>query len=258
MRARLVAALLLATLVAAGCGADAAEPSPPSHKVGRTLHRAVPDHIASVPLTTASGTRTTLEAYRGKVVVMVDASTLCQETCPLDTANFVHMARTLQRQGLGDEVQLLEVTMDPRRDTPARMRAYQKLYADPPPDNWTFVTGSTEQLRPLWRFFWFAREKQPIEESPAPRDWMTGKPLAYDMNHNDVVAFLDRKGRERFVIVGQGDARSSRLPKALRRFLNDQGVQDLQHPRSGAWKPEQALQAVSWLLGQDVTKQSGS
>ena len=75
--------------------------------------------------------------------------TLCQETCPLDTANLVAAADAAQAAGLGDKIAFLSVTIDPARDTVAQLAAYRKLYT-PAPADWIVATGSAGQLSVFW------------------------------------------------------------------------------------------------------------
>ena len=54
-----------------------------------------------------------------------DVMTLCQESCPLDTANVVAAARPVERAGLDSKVVFLSITIDPGRDTVAQLAAYR-------------------------------------------------------------------------------------------------------------------------------------
>jgi cytochrome oxidase Cu insertion factor (SCO1/SenC/PrrC family) len=78
------------------------------------------------------------------------AMTLCQETCPLDTANLVGAARAVTAAGLGDRVAFATITIDPHRDTPARLAAYRDQFA-PAPADWRLLTGSPDTLAALWK-----------------------------------------------------------------------------------------------------------
>jgi cytochrome oxidase Cu insertion factor (SCO1/SenC/PrrC family) len=90
-----------------------------------------------------SGASRTLGSLHGKVLVISDAMTLCQETGPLHTANLVATARAVTAAGLADRVQFATITIDPQRDTPARLAAYRDQFA-PPPADWTLLTGSPD------------------------------------------------------------------------------------------------------------------
>jgi cytochrome oxidase Cu insertion factor (SCO1/SenC/PrrC family) len=106
------AALLCLTLLAfplAGCSgaAHASGQSAPGDAIGQPLNSAVPESIRSLPLVASDGTHLSLSMLAGKVVVVSDMMTLCQETCPIDTATLVEVARAVEKAGLGDQVEFL-------------------------------------------------------------------------------------------------------------------------------------------------------
>ena len=142
----------------------------------------------------------TLASLRGKIVVVSDMMTLCQGTCPLDTANVAAAARRVRAAGLGDRVVFLSITIDPARDSPARLAAYRRLYA-PAPADWQTATGSAQTVNSLWKWLGVYRQQVP-DKAPGPRDWLTGKRLTYDVTHSDEVFFIDAQGRERFLLEG--------------------------------------------------------
>jgi hypothetical protein len=84
-------------------------------------------------------------------------------------------------------------------------------------------------LGQIWRYFrvWYQRV---AEDKPPGTDWLTGKPLSYDVDHEDTLVYLDARGRERFVVDGNPNARTAPIAPALRRFLSTQGRADLGHP----------------------------
>jgi hypothetical protein len=49
---------------------------------------------------------------------------------------------------------------------------------------------------------------------PPGTDWLTGRPLSYDVAHQDALVYLDARGRERFLVVGSPNAVG--LPSRLR------------------------------------------
>jgi protein SCO1 len=215
------------------------------------INVAVPPSILSLPLTDAQGKPTSLAAYRGTVVVLGDSLTLCQEVCPLLGANFVQMARATARAGTAQEVQFVELTVDPGRDSPARLRAYRELF-DPAPANWATLTGPASSIKAIWHFFGIAYSRVP-EGSPAAVDWWTGKKLTYDVQHSDVVLFLDARQRERFIIDATPNTSGQSPPKPLTSFLSDEGHKNLTHPEPGAsWTVADGLRVVSWLTGKTV------
>lgn len=249
-RRSLTLGLVCAAAVAlvAGCGSD---PPPPPASAGETFRAPLPAGIRAATFVAADGRRIALGSLTGKVVVISDMMTLCQESCPLDTANVVAGARAAERAGLGDRVEFLSITIDPDRDTPAQLAAYRGLYA-PAPANWMLLTGSDTSIAALWKALGVYIEKVP-DTPPAPKSWLTGQPLTYDLTHSDDVFFLDRHGVDRFVLDGVPHvAPGAPLPGRLVGFMDAQGHANLSHPQPGAWTLQQELQAVSWLAGRQI------
>jgi protein SCO1/2 len=93
-------------------------------------------------LTTQDGKELRLADLRGKVALVSFVFTTCNGSCPATTARMSQAAGALERQGLfkGDRVRLLSITLDPKRDTPAALRRYMKLY-DLDAAHWTILTG---------------------------------------------------------------------------------------------------------------------
>jgi len=243
-------ACLAGAVLLGGCGTG--KPGPPPASTGSAVDWQVPAAIASAPLTDDTGRTTSLAAYRGKIVVLTDFLTLCQDVCPLTSANFAQMNKAVAAAHLAGQVQFIELTVDPQRDTPARLRAYRKLFSAPP--NWSLLTASPQVISRVWKYFgaWYNKEE---EDSPAGTDWWTGRPLTYDVDHQDVLVYLDRHGHERFVISGVPNTRKDLPPAKLDQFLNDLGRTHLNHPAGDAWTVPQALQPLSWLTGVNLHAQ---
>lgn len=238
------AAAVVASLAFAGCSSSPVPPPPDS--VGTPLDLAVPGAVATLPLIDSTGHRTDLTAFDGKVLVVSDMMTLCQETCPLDTANIVATARQAERAGLGDKVEFVSITIDPVRDTTARLAAYRQMFA-PAPADWAVLGGSTANVAALWKFFGLYYEKAP-EDSPPAVDWMTGKPLTYDISHADLVFFFGANGHLRYTVDGTAHvAAAADLPSTLEHFLSAEGRDNLRDPGFGSWTVGQALQVIGWL-----------
>jgi protein SCO1/2 len=215
----------------------------PGAAVGQQMDSAMSPEIMNLPLVDESGRPTTLAAFKGQVLVISDSMTLCQETCPLDTANIVAAARSA---GLGDKVRFLSITVDPQRDTPAQQSAYRALFAPPPP-NWTLLTGSPATIAKLWKYFGVYIERVP-EDKPPAHNWRTGAALTYDVDHSDDVFFIDGQQHWRFLLDGAPDvAPGTQLPATLRDFLSPSGLNNLKHPGAQPWTVPQVLATVGWL-----------
>lgn len=250
-RVRAVPAVVLLLGLCACAAHGRATPPPPDASLGQRLQVRLPAPVRTAVLHDSAGRAVTLQSLRGKVVVLSDMMTLCQETCPLDTANVVAAARKVQAAGLSGRVAFLSVTVDPQRDTPDRLAAYRQLYGRAPAD-WRLLTGPPAVLRAFWKRLGVYVAREP-DKPPLPRDWLTGKPLRYDVTHADAVIFLDRRGRERFVLLGSPHvAPGAPIPPQLRNFLSAKGRRNLAHPDAQAWTLRQELSVISWLVGQRV------
>jgi protein SCO1 len=246
-------ALLLAVLLfgAVACSSGSGRPAEPGSTVGQSMDAQLPPQITAADLVTSSGHRVDLASFRGKVVVISDMMTLCQETCPIDTAEVVQAARLAERNGLGSRIEFLSITVDPVRDTPARLAAYRALY-QPAPKDWLTLTGTPATLARLWKVLGVFTKKV-ADQPPAPRDWLTGKPLTYDITHSDEVFFLGGNGLERFLLEGPPHlAAGAPIPSRIRSFMDASGRKSMNHPGAGAWTLAQELQVLSWLLKQRI------
>ncbi len=203
---------------------------------GATLDQAVPE----VALVDQQGRPTTLAAFRGRVVILAPFLTDCHETCPFTTGAFIELKNALAARHLGDRVALVEVTVDPQRDSPARLAAYQQLTGDPA----VLLSGSAAALDRLWAFLGVDHTRT-TNTPPLKPDWFTDQPDTYDVGHTDGVFLLDTRGHERIVILGPAVPRQP-LGSNLRRLLNDPSAR----PPAAAegWTVANALDDANALL----------
>ena len=73
-----------------------------------------------------------------RIVVVNFVYTTCTTVCPVASAMFGELQQRLGEQ-LGREVALVTITVDPLRDTPARLKAYAAKFEARP--GWTWLTG---------------------------------------------------------------------------------------------------------------------
>ena len=212
------------------------------------LDRPTPQHT---PLVDEQGRPVSLAALRGKVVVLAPFLSLCQDECPVVTGAFIALQRDLRTAGVGNRVVFVEATVDPGRDSVARLAAYQKEFGA----DWDLWTGTPANVAAFWKPFGVEYQIVP-EEQPAKTDWFTGTPLTYDVDHTDGYILIDPRGRERFVDATAPNLEGKLNPK-LTSLLDDGGVHDLQHPQAPNWTTAAALASISWLLG-TVVPVSGS
>lgn len=220
----------------------------PGADVGTATDHALPVRILDLPFTNSTGATVHLRDFTGKILAISDVMTLCQETCPLDTATFVQTTRDEDAAGHRDGEVFVSITVDPARDTTAQLAAYRQLFTKPPL-NWLTLTGPASSVDALWSFLGVWRHKVPDPATAPAHNWRTGKALTYDIEHSDEVFFLDRRGHERFVLEGPPYAPRSSIPATLYGFMDAQGHQNVTSPPSTAWTETQARQVLTWLRG---------
>ena len=225
-RVRAVLAVAVVTLLAAaaGCSASApvgmSTPSPtPPRGVGTATDFSLPDTLRNLTFTTSTGAHVSLASLTGKIVVLNDVMTLCQETCPLDTSSLVQAARDENAAGHQAQVVYLSLTVDPTRDTVPQIKAYRDLFT-PVPSNWIMATGSASDVAAVWKNLGVYTKKVP-QGTPPPKNWRTGQPLTYDIQHSDALFFIGTNGHVRFVVDGTESATPSTVPTTLKKFLSE-------------------------------------
>ena len=207
------------------------------------LDRPTPQHVA---LVNQQGKPVSLATLRGTVVVLAPFLSLCQDECPLVTGAFIALQRDVRAAGLAHKVVFVEATVDPTRDSVARLAAYAHEFGA----DWELWTGSPAAVAAFWKPFGVSSMRIP-EEQPPKTDWWTGQPLTYDVAHTDGYILIDPDGHERFVDASAPDM-AGRLDHKLTSLLDGGGVHDLQHPESPAWTVDDARASISWLLGTTV------
>jgi cytochrome oxidase Cu insertion factor (SCO1/SenC/PrrC family) len=76
-------------------------------------------------------------------VAMQFIFTSCATVCPVLSAGFAQSVTDMT--SLDSDVRLLSISIDPEYDTPDRLKQYAKRYGAP--DNWTFMTGTRNDIR---------------------------------------------------------------------------------------------------------------
>jgi protein SCO1/2 len=178
---------------------------------------------------------------------MADFMTSCQEECPITTGALITIEQSLADAHLLNRVAIVEVTVDAWRDTPSRVRAYQKTFGA----DWTMLTGSVANLDRFWSYFGVWYQRVP-ESNPPNINWENGRPYTFDINHSDDAFVLDQAGNERAITGGDADV-GGKLPNALMGLLDAQGHQDLSADKGyGNWTPADMLQTVGALLDKQI------
>jgi cytochrome oxidase Cu insertion factor (SCO1/SenC/PrrC family) len=212
--------------------------APPVTVTGLRQDRRLP----FIPLTSESGAPTSLLAYRGKVVLLAPVLSECTGTCPYTIGAFSQIQHYLTQAGLGSRVAIVQVSLDPSADTPARLRSFSQLTGI----SWPLLTGSPANVYRLWRFLGISHER--VAPGATTRNWQTGQPATYAVRHNDALYFLDPKSRVRIATFGPG---LGTLSADLHHLLALEGVPH-QHRPSKGWTVRQALGNIEVLLDQRI------
>ncbi len=236
-----LAGTLIALIIARG-----RQNSVPTAVAVQPTDRIVPGLIARLPLVDQSGATTDLARFHGRVIVLADFMTSCQEICPITTGALLLVEHDLVAAHLQNSVEIVEATIDPARDTPSRLRAYQRAFGV----HWTLLTGSPANINRLWSWIgvYYVRVKEP---TPPAINWQTHRPYTYDLTHSDAVVVLDREGNERFIAAGNPNV-GGRLPAALTGLLDKVGHQNLAQPGFGSWTPADMISAIGSVLGRSI------
>jgi protein SCO1/2 len=138
------------------------------------------DYARDFSLNDADGKLRKLADFKGKVVVLFFGYAQCPDVCPTTMSE---MAQVKQQLGAdGDKLQVLFVTVDPERDTPAVMKAYMGAF-DPA---FVALIPTPEQLPALAKDFKAYYKK------------VEGKtPTSYSMDHSAASFVYDTEGRLR-------------------------------------------------------------
>ena len=175
-----VAIVLLAALAAVACGPEAPK-FMASDVTGTSFGHdfSLVDH---------NGTPRTLADYRGKAVVLFFGYTQCPDFCPTTLAE---LAEAMKRLGPDAErVQVLFVTVDPERDTPALLKNYVPAF-DP---RFMGLYGDADATARTAKEFKVIYQKRPGQT-----------PGTYTMDHSAGTFIFDPNGKLRvYVGYGQG------------------------------------------------------
>lgn len=170
----LIAAMGLAVAVAAtGCGE---KPEAPRFKLTDVTGASFGKELA---LTDHNGQHRTLADFKGKVVTVFFGFTHCPDVCPTTLGE---MALVLKELG-GDagRVQVLFITVDVERDTPAVLKRYVPAFHP----SFLGMTGSAEDIARTAKEFKIFFQRQNLPGG------------AYTMDHSAGTYILDTEGRLR-------------------------------------------------------------
>jgi len=176
-RPGLLVVLLLAVMLAACESRDATSPTFTATDItGATFAR-------EFKLTDHNGRTRTLADFRGKLVALFFGYTHCPDVCPTTMADFAAAMKSMGPDA--NKVQVLFVTVDPERDTPALLKQYVPSFHP------TFLglRPTPAQLKLLAAEYKVVYQKNPGDEKGN-----------YVMDHSAGTYIYDTQGRLRLLM----------------------------------------------------------
>ena len=196
-RLRLAAAAAAAVLALAGCDKVFAPSRGPFTGVDVTGG----EMGGPLRLTDHDGRARSIADFRGKVVVVVFGFTHCPDVCPTTLSD---MARAVRQLGERErDVQVLFVTVDPKRDTAELLRQYVPAFHP----SFIGLRGTDAELEQVKKDFHVYSSERP------------GKtPETYTVDHSAQSFVIDREGRLRLLLAP--NTPSASIAADLRVLLN--------------------------------------
>lgn len=144
---------------------------------------APPRQAPEIDLQGADGSRVSLAPHRGKVVVLEFGFTTCATICPVTLAKLVEVHKQLG--AAASDVQVIFVTVDPKRDTPERLRQYLSAFHP----SFLGATGTPEELEAVRKAYGV------IATEAASENELIG----YEVHHSSSIYLIDREGKLRLL-----------------------------------------------------------
>jgi protein SCO1/2 len=149
------------------------------------------EYAKDFSLTDHNGKLRTLADFKGKVVAIFFGYTQCPDVCP---TTMQEMSTVMKQLGpLSDKVQVLFVTVDPERDTPALLSQYVPSFDS----RFLGLVGDKAATEKIAKEFKIIYQKVPGKE-----------PGSYSMDHSAGMYVYDPQGHIRLFIRNGQDADS--------------------------------------------------
>ena len=172
--------LYIALCAAILVGVSWAAPPGPSSQQSRLIDWPQGAGSPAFRLVDTEGVPRTLRDYRGHIVVIYFGFLHCPDACP---AGLLKLAQVMKQLGpVAAQVQVLFVTLDPERDTPASLKSYVSAF-DP---RFIGLTGTSAQVDEVASGFNVQYARVPVGND-------------YTIDHSTATFLFDRTGRLRRV-----------------------------------------------------------
>ncbi len=142
-----------------------------------------PEAAPAFTLETAGNKQVSLSDFKGKVVLLYFGYTFCPDVCPTTLSNLSTVMKDLGTKA--NNVQVVMITVDPKRDTPQVISQYVKRF-DP---NFVGLSGTLDQISPIAANYAISFHDVPASSADG----------GYLVDHTPVVTVIDKKGNRRLI-----------------------------------------------------------
>jgi protein SCO1 len=161
----------------------------------------------------------------GRVWIADFVFTSCSDACPRLQAKMKKIQDRLIPLEQGGNIGLLSISVDPERDTPAKLKQYAEIFGARP-GLWRSLTGDQQEVeRTVVRGFHtaMARMPRPAPDPVPTNDWRPSGAVqgsdthaqAFDIMHGERLVLVDRMGRIRGYYEADDHDRLLRDARAL-------------------------------------------
>jgi protein SCO1 len=172
--------LLAVSLLSLGALLAGCQPSKPTFN---SIDITGANYARDFVLTDAGGKKRSLGEFRGKVVAVFFGFAQCPDVCPTTLSDFAQIKEKLGADG--ERLQVIFITVDPQRDTPAVLGSYVSSF-DP---SFIGLTGTAEEISATAREFKVFYQK------------VAGKTdMSYTIDHTAGSYVFDKDGRIRLFV----------------------------------------------------------
>ena len=176
---------------------NAEPPDIPRDIPGFTATAANPN-AADIAFVDQDGTPRTFRDYRGRLVAVFFGFARCPDVCP---TRLFELSQLMKQLGSDRKrVQVLFVTLDPERDTPAVLKTYLAAF-DPA---FAGATGTPAQIKTLAARFYVAYRKVPVGDD-------------YTIDHSAATYLIDPTGQR--VFFSGSDTSPAQMVQGIRALL---------------------------------------
>lgn len=170
---------------------------------GKEVADTIYHHVPDFDYINQDSTLVKSQDLKGKIWVTDFFFSNCPTICPPMTTNMKRLNTMIK--DLSEQVEFLSFSIDPKRDTPTRLREYIKLHGIEA-DNWQFLTGRDETATHLLAKEFFTGAERNDE-------------IAGGFGHTPSFALVDREGLIRGVYNGTISSDIDRMEKDIRNLL---------------------------------------